>query len=68
MPELLEIEAYRRAAEPAVGRRIGAVHAPDDWYAKGDTTVEALVAVLPGRVITATRRRGKLLLELDLGP
>ncbi|MEQ8840342.1 MAG: DNA-formamidopyrimidine glycosylase family protein [Acidimicrobiales bacterium] len=68
MPELLEIETYRRAAEPVVGRRIVTVHAPDEWYAKSDTTAEELRAVLPGRTITGTRRIGKLLLLDTDGP
>jgi formamidopyrimidine-DNA glycosylase len=68
MPELLEIETYRRAAEPVVGRRVGTVHAPDDWYAKGGTTADELRAVLPGRTIIGTRRIGKLLLLDTDGP
>jgi formamidopyrimidine-DNA glycosylase len=68
MPELLEIETYRRAAEPVVGRRIDAVVAPDEWYAKGETTTEELRAVLPGRTILGTRRIGKLLLLDTDGP
>ena len=38
MPEMLEIEEYRLAADPVIGRTISAVHAPDEWYAKGATT------------------------------
>lgn len=58
MPELPEVEAYRRLAERALGRRIAAVDAPDDWYLKED----ADPAVLAGRTFTAARRIGKLLL------
>lgn len=68
MPELLEIETYRRAAEPVVGRTITTVEAPDEWYAKGDTTTEALRAVLPTRTVTDARRIGKLLLLDTDGP
>jgi formamidopyrimidine-DNA glycosylase len=68
MPELLEIETYRRAAEPVVGRKIVSVHAPDEWYAKGQTTTDELLAVLPGLKITGTRRIGKLLLLDTTGP
>ena len=68
MPELLEVETYRRAAEPTVGRRIAAVRAPDDWYLKGDTTADELATVLPGRTVDAARRRGKLLLLDTDGP
>ena len=68
MPELLEIESYRRAAKPVVGRRIDTVHAPDEWYAKSGTTTDELRAVLPGLTIAATRRIGKLLLLDTDGP
>ena len=68
MPELLEVETYRRSAESVVGRRIVAVHAPDDWFTKGATTPEELHAILPGRTVTATRRIGKLLLVDTDGP
>ncbi|MDG2029065.1 MAG: DNA-formamidopyrimidine glycosylase family protein [Acidimicrobiales bacterium] len=68
MPELLEIETYREAAAPTVGRVIASVHAPDDWYTKGDTTPEELEATLPGLVVSGTRRIGKLLLLDTDGP
>ncbi len=66
MPEMLEIEIYRRAAEAAVGRRIARVEAPDDWYLKGGLTRAALRRAVEGRTVTAVRRHGKLLL-LDTG-
>lgn len=66
MPELLEVEYYRRVAERTVGRTIASVRAPDDWYVKhGDP---AALAVLVGATITGTRRRGKLLLLDTDGP
>ena len=68
MPEMLEIEAYRRAAEPVVGRTVSGVHAPDEWYAKGDTTTDQLRAVLPGVTIGGLRRIGKLMLVDTDGP
>ncbi len=68
MPELLEIETYRRAAEAVVGRRISQIHAPDEWYAKGTTTTDALRTVLAGCTITGVRRIGKLLLADTDGP
>jgi len=68
MPEMLEIEAYRRAAEPVVGRTVRGVHAPDEWYAKGDTSTDQLRAVLPGVTITGLRRIGKLMLIDTDGP
>ncbi len=68
MPELLEVEAYRQAALGVVGRMIDTVHAPDDWYTKGDTSPEVLGLVLPGCVITNVRRIGKLMLVDTDGP
>lgn len=62
MPEILEVEYYRRAAEAVVGRVVRKVHAPDDWYLKGDTTAAGLRAALAGATFSAARRRGKLLL------
>jgi len=68
MPEMIEVEDYRRVAERTVGRIVRRVEAPDDWYLKGDTTARALRATVPGRTITGTRRIGKLLLLDTDGP
>ena len=68
MPELLEVETYRRQAEAVVGRVVARVRAPDAWFVKGaePADVEREVA---GRTVTAARRRGKLLvLDLDGDP
>ena len=62
MPELLEVEMYREAAERVVGRRIGGVDAPDAWYLKGGVSARMLADVLVGSVVVAARRRGKLLM------
>lgn len=62
MPELAEIEFYRRLAERAVGRVISAVDAPDAWFLKGGVDASALEAAVAGHRITAARRIGKLLL------
>lgn len=65
---MLEVETYRRQAEAAVGRTIAGVDAPDAWFVKAGGTPAELVAALPGRTVTAVRRRGKLLvLDLDDG-
>jgi formamidopyrimidine-DNA glycosylase len=67
VPELLEVESYRRQAESVVGRTIAAVDAADAWFVKGGEPAE-LVAALPGRRVVGVRRRGKLLvLDLDDG-
>ena len=68
MPELIEVEAYREVAEHAVGRRVGVVAAPDAWYLKGGIGAGMLSDLLVGTVLTAARRRGKLLMiDTDRG-
>ena len=62
MPELPEVEAYRRLAERALHRHIVGVDAPDDWYLKRGLDSEVARAALVGRQLTAARRIGKLLL------
>lgn len=62
VPELLEVEAYRRLAEEAVGSRVEEVEAPDPWYLKGGLTPGVLSAALGGTTLARARRRGKLLL------
>ncbi len=61
MPEVLEVEYYRRLAERVVGRTIVAVEAPDAWYLQGGLDATELSAVLPGTSVSGTGRRGKLL-------
>jgi formamidopyrimidine-DNA glycosylase len=65
VPELVEVEIYRRMAERVVGRVIESVDAPDAWFCKRSTTPERLGSELPGATVLGTHRRGKLLL-LDL--
>ena len=65
MPELLEVETYRRQASHVVGRTIGGADAPDAWFVKGSEPDE-VVAAVTGRRVVGARRRGKLLvLDLD---
>lgn len=68
MPELAEVEVYRRLAERVVGRVVDEVVAPDDWYLKRGLTAPVAVAALTGRRVVATRRTGKLLLLDTDGP
>ncbi len=70
MPEMLEVEVYRRAAAASLGRTIEAIDAPDAWFLKGATTADQLSTALVGRSFVADRRRGKLLLldTSDDGP
>ena len=68
MPEGVEIEFYRRAAETVVGREIVRVDAPDAWFLKDGATPEEMAERCLGRRIEQARRRGKLLiLDLDDG-
>ncbi len=62
MPEGIEVEMYRRAAERVVGRTISVVLAPDTLMCRGATSPEQLVDALTGARILAARRLGKLLM------
>ena len=62
MPELAEVDAYRRLATRALGRRVGEVVAPDAWYLRGGLDQAALTDALVGRRFVDARRIGKLLL------
>lgn len=66
MPELLEVEIYRRLADRAVGRRVARVEAPDAWFLKHGLTPDVVVGAVEGATVEATDRIGKLLL-VDLG-
>jgi formamidopyrimidine-DNA glycosylase len=66
VPELAEVEAYRRLAERVVGRRVAEVVAPDAWYLKRGVTAAAVSTALRGRTLANVRRTGKvLLIETD---
>ncbi|MBA2282127.1 MAG: formamidopyrimidine-DNA glycosylase, partial [Acidimicrobiia bacterium] len=62
MPEMIEVEMYRRLAEQVVGRTVRRVDAPDAWFLKRGLEAPELTATLLGRTVVAARRRGKLLL------
>lgn len=66
MPELLEVESYRRLADQTIGRTIAEVDAHDTWFLKG-VSAQQVIEGLTGARIRATDRRGKLL-TVDLGP
>lgn len=71
MPELPEIEQYRRfAATAALDRPVADVVADDAWYLKQGLTAAGLRAAVVGRAFTEARRIGKLLLldTTDAGP
>jgi formamidopyrimidine-DNA glycosylase len=60
VPELPEVEAYRRVAATAVGRVVAAVAAPDRLVLTGGLGPEQL-AGLVGQMVEAAERKGKLL-------
>ncbi|MCU1372607.1 MAG: DNA-formamidopyrimidine glycosylase [Ilumatobacteraceae bacterium] len=66
MPELLEVEIYRRLGDKAVGRTVDVVEAPDSWFLKGGITPGQVVGAVEGATILGTGRRGKLM-TMDLG-
>jgi formamidopyrimidine-DNA glycosylase len=68
VPELPEVEAYRRLAErAALGRRIAGVLVPDPHVLRA-TSAGALAERLVGGQLLRARRRGKLLvLDTDRG-
>ncbi len=70
MPEMLEVEIYRRAAANTLGRTIVGVDAPDAWFLKGGITQRDVRRALVGRSFVTDRRIGKLLLldTSDDGP
>ena len=68
MPELIEVELYRRTASRTIGRTIAAIELLDPFGLRngtGRTTAAGLEAALVGATVVAARRIGKLLL-LDL--
>ena len=69
MPELIEVELYRRLAERTLDRPIVAVDAPDNWFLKHGLTADQVADTFVGDRFVAARRRGKLLLlDADRGP
>ncbi|MEM7339725.1 MAG: DNA-formamidopyrimidine glycosylase family protein [Actinomycetota bacterium] len=62
MPEGVEIEFYRRASEPVIGRTVNGVQATDDWFLKGGLTAPEVTEAVNGERIDAARRKGKLLI------
>ncbi len=61
MPELPEVEAYRRLAEQALHRPVSRVRVGDGRFLRGGLTPAALRRALVTRSFAAARRRGKLL-------
>ena len=66
MPELIEVDLYRQAAERALGRTIKSVAIPNETYLVGDSDLSEFRKAIYGRQLRGVRRIGKLLL-LDVG-
>ena len=66
MPELIEVEVYRRIADRVVGRTIEHVETTDAWYLKGGIGAADVASALEGAAVMATVRIGQLLL-VDVG-
>ncbi len=66
MPELPEVEAYRRLAEGVLGRPVARAVVGDRRFVRGHFSPHHLVAALAGVSFTRARRHGKLLI-LDTG-
>lgn len=68
MPELIEVELYRRALDATIGRQIVDVETPDPTYGRNGVTGDEIRAELVGTAIETTSRVGKLALaHLDSG-
>ena len=71
MPELIEVEYYRRALNPIIGQQLASVAVSPEAFIRPSGTPVAAFDHLRGARLAATRRHGKLLvLELadDGGP
>lgn len=66
MPELIEVELYRKSAARAVGRTISSVTLPNLTYLKGTQGFDALQSATHNQNLNQVRRKGKLLI-LDIG-
>jgi formamidopyrimidine-DNA glycosylase len=71
MPELVEVELYRRMAQPLVGATVSSVDVADSRFLRGASGAGGAAAfgsALSGRTLTGTDRIGKLLLVHTDGP
>jgi len=66
VPELIEVEVYRKAAAQTIGRTVSAVSTFSDSYLREGTPLSDLRSVMRGSQLKDVRRIGKLLL-LEVG-
>ena len=68
MPELPEVESYRRLALAVRGRKVTSIVARDRWFLKGGVTAPVLRRALVGHRVVDVRRMGKVVLvDIDDG-
>ena len=58
MPEITEVETYRRIAEDVVGAPIAAIHVDDELLAR-NSSASGLGVALTGATVTSAERHGK---------
>lgn len=68
MPELVEVELYRRMAAPLVGATVSSVDVVDPRFIRGAGSAARFEKALCGRTLVGTDRIGKLLLMHTDGP
>ena len=68
MPELAEVEAYRRLAETATGRPVATVDTPDDWYLKRGVDGASLTTIfgLPRSITSRSSSRATRVPESEV--
>lgn len=67
MPELIEVELYRRALDTSIGAQLRSVIVHDPDYIRPRPNSPAVFRQIEGLLLHRTRRKGKLLL-LDFAP
>jgi formamidopyrimidine-DNA glycosylase len=68
MPELVEVELYRRMAAPLVGAIVTTVTVADPRFLRGPHDAAGFSSALTGRTVSGVDRIGKLLLVRTDGP
>ena len=62
MPELAEVEYYRKQWSPGLDQKVAAVHVHSDKRIFRDVDVQALVKSLPGKTLKSSHTHGKQML------
>jgi formamidopyrimidine-DNA glycosylase len=68
VPEITEVESYRRLALSVRGRKVTSIATPDSWFLKEGATGPRLRRALVGHRVDDVRRIGKIvLIDMDSG-